>query len=181
MGNLPASIIGAEATTPAVKAKPTTGPLTSLVKNCLLDNLSINLKLYYNQPVRKHLAIFKGQTGEKILSGEKTMESRFSRRKNPPFGVVASGDLVYIKPSGKDPIGQFRVQKVFFFDGLSENDLNDLQKRYGKEISAEENYWEAKKNSKYGTLIFIGEVDPFITSPLKLSKKDLRGWVVLGA
>lgn len=130
--------------------------------------------------MKKHLAIFTKGVGEKILSGEKTVESRFSTRKNPPFGLISSGDLVYIKPSGKDPIGQFRVQKVFFFDGLSENDLKDLQKRYGKEISAEESYWEAKLNAKYGTLIFIGEVDPFITSPVKFSKKDLRGWVVLG-
>ncbi len=128
----------------------------------------------------KHLAIFTKGVGEKILSGEKTMESRFSRRKNPPFGAVAPGDLVYIKPSGGDPIGQFRVQKVFFFDGLSQNDLNNLKKDYGKEITAGEDYWESKKDSRFGTLIFIGEVDPFITSPLKFPKKDLRGWVVLG-
>lgn len=135
--------------------------------------------LWYNHPM-KHLAIFTKGVGEKILTGQKTVESRFSQRKNPPFGVISSGDLVYIKPSGKDPIGQFRVQKVFFFEGLSGQDLNDLQKRYGKQVQAEENYWESKKNSKYGTLIFIGEVDPFITSPVKFPKKDLRGWVVLG-
>lgn len=129
--------------------------------------------------MKKHLAIFTKGVGEKILSGEKTIESRFSRVKNPPFGVVASGDLVYIKPSGKDIIGQFRVQRVFFFDGLSEIDIKNLKKEYEKEISAEDSYWEAKLNSKYGTLIFIGEVDPFITSPVKLLKKDLRGWVVL--
>lgn len=128
----------------------------------------------------KHLAIFTKGVGEKILTGQKTIESRFSIRKNPPFGVIQSGDLVYIKPSGKDPIGQFRVQKVFFFDGLSEGDLSDLKKRYEKEISAEEIYWESKKNAKYGTLIFIGEVDPFITSPIRFPKRDLRGWVVLG-
>jgi len=43
----------------------------------------------------------------------------------------------------------------------------------------EDAYWSAHKDAKYGTLIFIGEVDPFITSPLKFPKKDLRGWVVL--
>ncbi|MBI2019983.1 hypothetical protein HYS94_01015, partial [Candidatus Daviesbacteria bacterium] len=60
------------------------------------------------------------------------------------------------------------------------SDLNNLKKQYGKQLAVEEDYWEKKKNSRYGTLIFIGESSRFITSPLKLPKKDLRGWVVLG-
>ena len=102
----------------------------------------------------KHLAIFKEQGAEKILSGQKTIESRFARRRIAPFGLVSSGDLVYIKPSGKDIIGQFRVKKVIFFD------LGQVSHRYV-------------------TLIFIGESTRFITSPIKLKKKDQRGWVVL--
>lgn len=129
--------------------------------------------------MRKHLAIFKGGAGELILSGKKTIESRFASVKNPPFGVIGSGDLVYIKPSGKDIIGQFRVKKVIFFDGLDVNDLNDLRKRYGKELAVGEEYWEKRKNSRFGTLIFIGDSSRFITSPVKIPKKDLRGWVVL--
>lgn len=127
----------------------------------------------------KHLAIFKGEAGELILTGKKTVESRFARVKNPPFGIISTGDLVYIKPSGKDIIGQFRVKKVIFFDNLDINDLSDLRKRYGKELTVSGDYWERKKNSRFGTLIFIGESERFITSPVKISKKDLRGWVVL--
>ena len=57
--------------------------------------------------------------------------------------------------------------------------MNDLRKRYGKRIAKSKEYWEAKSNAKYGTLIFIGEVDHFLTTPIKIPKKDLRGWVVL--
>lgn len=127
----------------------------------------------------KHLAIFKGNGAELILSGKKTMEARFSRIKNPPFGVISSGDLVYIKPSGKDPIGQFKVEKVVFYDGLTEKDISDLRKRFGKRLALDQTYWINKTNSKYGTLIFIGESSRFITAPIKTIKKDLRGWVVL--
>ena len=127
----------------------------------------------------KHLAIFKGEAGEAILSGKKTIESRFSRIKNPPFGVISSGDLVYIKPSGKDIIGQFRVKKVFFFDSFDLSDLSDLRKRYGKELTVGGDYWEKHKNACFGTLIFIGDSERFITAPIKIAKKDLRGWVVL--
>lgn len=129
--------------------------------------------------MKKHLAIFKGGVGELILSGKKTVESRFSRIKNPPFGVIGSGDLVYIKPSGKDIIGEFRVKKVIFYDGFSLSDLSALRKRYGKELAVGSEYWEKKKTSRYGTLIFIGDSSRFITSPIKFPKKDLRGWVVL--
>ncbi len=129
--------------------------------------------------MKKHLAIFKGEAGEWILSGKKTIESRFSRVKNPPFGVIGSGDLVYIKPSGKEIIGQFRVKKVIFFDGLSSKDLISLEKEYGEGLQMDKNYWVDKGNCKYGTLIFIGDSSRFITSPVKFPKKDLRGWVVL--
>ena len=127
----------------------------------------------------RHLAIFKGEGGELILSGKKTIESRFSKRKDPPFGVISSGDLVYIKPSGKDIIGQFRVKKVIFFDGLEIGDIEEIREKYEKELSVDESYWKGKENSKFGTLIFIGDSSRFITSPVKIPKKDLRGWVVL--
>lgn len=130
--------------------------------------------------MRKHLAIFKNGVGEDILNGKKTIETRFSRVKIAPFGQITSGDLVYIKPTGVDIIGQFRVKKVIFFDGLDGGEIGEIRKRYGGEIAAEEAYWQRKSDSKYGSLIFIGQTTPFITAPLKIPKKDLRGWVVLG-
>lgn len=129
--------------------------------------------------MKKHLAIFKGEGAELILSGKKTIESRFSKRKDPPFGQISTGDLVYIKPSGKDIIGQFRVKKVIFYDGLDEKDIKEIREKYGSKLAVDESYWKGKETAKYATLIFIGEVDPFITSPIKIPKKDLRGWVVL--
>jgi len=128
----------------------------------------------------KHLAIFKGSGGDLILAGKKTIESRFSRRKSPPFGVISSGDLVYIKPTGKEIIGEFRVQKVLFFDGLLDSDIKDIKERYGKGLAVDdEDYWKGKKASKYATLIFIGGSARYLTSPIKFPKKDQRGWVVL--
>lgn len=130
--------------------------------------------------MKKHLAIFKDGAGEKILSGAKSIESRFSKGKKAPYGVVSGGDLVYIKPSGSDIIGQFRVKKVFCFDSLLPSDIEKIKADYGEELSVGSEYWNEKKNSRYGTLIFIGDSARFITSPIKVRKKDLRGWVVLG-
>ena len=131
------------------------------------------------QPVKRHLAIFKGNAGELILNGQKTIETRFARAKIAPFGVISSGDLVYIKPSGGDIIGQFKVKKVIFYDNLDLSDLSHLRNLHEKEIAAGEDYWKAHESAKYGALIFIGQSSKFITAPIKLPKKDLRGWVVL--
>jgi len=125
------------------------------------------------------LAIFKGDGAEKILIGKKSIESRFSRSKIVPFGVVSSGDLIYIKPSGADIIGQFKVKKVIFYDGLGASEIKEIREKYDKELAVDGNYWEGKINCRYGTLIFVGESSRFITSPIKLKKKDQRGWVVL--
>src|SRR3989344_3661245 len=105
----------------------------------------------------KHLAIFNNDLAEAILDGKKSIESRFSMSKIAPFGVISAGDIVYIKPAGKDIIGQFRVQKVIFYDGLSSQDILDIKRVYGTQIAADEAFWESKIKSKYGTLIFISE------------------------
>ena len=129
--------------------------------------------------MKKHLAIFKGDGGQLILEGKKTVETRFARSKIAPFGVISTGDLVYIKPSGEEIIGQFKVKKVIFYDNLDSSDLRLLRNLWGEQITADEEYWKAHESSRYGTLIFIGQSSRFITAPIKLPKKDLRGWVVL--
>ena len=129
--------------------------------------------------MKKHLAIFTGTAAEDILQGRKTIESRFSKAKIAPFLAVNTGDIVYIKPSGKELIGEFRVKKVIFIDGLKKEDFMMIKERFGEKIFADERYWQGKNDCKYGTLIFIGESARFLIPPLKISKRDLRGWVIL--
>ncbi len=66
------------------------------------------------------------------------------------------------------------------YDGLEEEDIKEIRLKYDRNIVAENEYWTKKIGSKYGTLIFIGDSNRFITSPIKIPKKDQRGWVVLG-
>lgn len=123
-------------------------------------------------------------TIEAILGGKKTIETRFSLHKIPPFRCVFPGDLVYMKPPGEEIIGQFRVKKVFSFAGLDPEDIENIFKDYGKQISMgdkteDERYEQIKKDCKFGTLIFIDQSERFITSPIKIPKSDQRGWMVL--
>lgn len=134
--------------------------------------------------MKKHLAIMKRPVIEAILNGEKTIETRFSQHKIAPFGKVSVGETIYMKPPGEDIIGQFKVKKVIFYEGLSPEDLDKIFADFGKQIGigdkkTDENYHQEKRNSSYGTLIFISESERFITSPIKIKKSDMRGWVVL--
>ena len=129
--------------------------------------------------MKKHVGIFIPELAEKILTGEKTIESRFSKAKIVPFAQIGAGDIVYIKPSGKDIIGQFEVEKVLFWDGLSKKDLLKIKEDFGAFIAADDLFWKQKLDSKYGTLIFIKQSVRFITSPIKFKKKDQRGWIIL--
>lgn len=134
--------------------------------------------------MKKHLAIMKKPVIEAILNGVKTIETRFSQHKIAPFGQVSIGDIIYMKPPGEDIIGQFRVKKVFSYEGLTTEDIDKIFKYFGKQIGIgnkviDEGYHQEKRNSSFGTLIFLSESERFITSPIKVKKKDLRGWVVL--
>lgn len=125
--------------------------------------------------MRNHLAIFSPQAIKEILSGNKTIETRFSQKKIAPFGVVGRGDWIYIKPPGKDIVGRFRVKKVISIEGLDKEDLKEIESKYGPDPKL----FASHEGAVYGTIIFIGNIEQFITSPIKIAKSDLRGWMVL--
>jgi hypothetical protein len=134
--------------------------------------------------MKKHLAVFSKEGVAQILTGKKTVETRFSKKNIPPFGMVNSGDLIYIKESGGAIKGQAVVKSVLSFEKFSEDDLTFIKKTYGKKISLgskedDEKYFEERKDSVFLTVIFLDKVEEFITPPIKPIKKDLRGWVIL--
>ena len=120
-----------------------------------------------------------------IFMGKKTIESRFSQKRIVPFGAVEIGDKVYLKSPGGDIKGQFKASKVIYFAGLEKDDWELIRSKYGPQISLgdseqDEQFFKKHKTAKFATLIFITAVEQFITSPIKIEKKDLRGWMVLG-
>lgn len=118
----------------------------------------------------EHLAIMKKGYIKKILSGEKKIESRFSKNKIIPFHTVSIGDKVYMQEVGKQVTAMFEVEKALFFENLSETKIEELRARYGKEICADDGFWDLKKYSKYATLIYIKS--PITITPFKVNKSD---------
>ena len=63
---------------------------------------------------RMHIAVMTEPYLSLVISGEKTMEARFSKRKQPPWGNVAQGDTVKKKKSGGGYVGIFEAGSVRF-------------------------------------------------------------------
>ncbi len=134
--------------------------------------------------MKKHLAIFSPEVVKLLFSGVKTIETRFSQKRIEPYGAVSVGDLVYIKKSGEDIVGQFKVRKAIYFEGLDHDDWQLIKTNYGPKLSLgsqqlDDNYFKLHQQAKFASIIFIDEIEQFITSPIRIPKKDLRGWVVL--
>jgi predicted transcriptional regulator len=134
--------------------------------------------------MKKHLAILSRNAIKAIISGEKTVEARFSQKKIPPFGLVSVGDIVYMKPPGEDLIGQFIVTKILFLEGIGSDDWVWIKERYTDQlslgsVSEVKSYFKEHQDAKYVSIMTIGKVEQFITSPIKIIKKDLRGWLVI--
>lgn len=119
-----------------------------------------------------------------ILDGQKTIETRFSKHNIAPYGTVSVGDIVYLKPPGDEVMGQFVAKKVMYFEGMEPEDIQKIFEDWGEQIGInpkleDDEYFQQKKDSKFGTLIWVTQSERFITSPVKIKKSDQRGWLVL--
>ena len=133
-----------------------------------------------------HIAIMKGLWGltEKILSGEKTVESRWHKAKTAPWNRIKLGDIIYFKDAGKPVSVKAKVSKVLQFADITEKQRKAILKKYGladlgtKEIVPEiENY---TKNKKYCILIFLE--NPQKITLFEINKKgfgNMAAWITI--
>lgn len=105
-----------------------------------------------------HVAIMNPKLGsiEKILSGQKIIESRWSKYKIAPYGKIKSGDTVYFKYSGKSVTAKATVSKVLQFEKLNAEIFKHIVDNFGQSICLQNTQYDAWYKSKnYVTLIFL--------------------------
>ena len=108
-----------------------------------------------------HIAIMNKSFGDliaKILSGEKKIESRWSKNKIAPWGKIQSGDTVYFKNSGGPVIAIAEVEKIRQFE------KKDFDK--ARKLFSVSNVWTKDKN--YCVLMWLK--NPRKIRPLKINK-----------
>ena len=126
----------------------------------------------------EHIAILSHKSVlDKILSGEKTVESRFSRVKGVPFGQVSAGDTIYFKLSGGPVLGRARVASVEEHENLNPRRIEELARQYARELAISVDFLARKLESKFATLIFLEEVGP--CDPWTYKQEGRSGWIIL--
>jgi ASC-1-like (ASCH) protein len=109
----------------------------------------------------EHVAIMRPDWGfiEKILTGQKSIESRWYKRKYPPWERIQAGERVYFKNAGAPVIAQAEVEKVLYFSDLTPQSVQKILSTYGEEdgITAEHlpAFYERFKDKNYCMLIYL--------------------------
>jgi len=80
-----------------------------------------------------HVAIMNPKLGliEKILSGEKTIESRWLKNRSAPWLKVFAGDMIYFKDSGRPVRAVAEVEKVEYIDDLNLEKVKEIVEDLG--------------------------------------------------
>lgn len=129
----------------------------------------------------QHLAIMKKSWGltEKILSGQKKIESRWYKSKYAPWDKIKSGEIVYFKDSGSPVTLKARVGKVLQFADLTPKKVRDILNKYGDDDGIEKQdipkFFELFKNKKYCMLIFLK--NPQKITPFEIDKTGFGAMV----
>ena len=131
-----------------------------------------------------HLAILdkKRKILEKIISGEKSIESRWYKLKKTPYGMIKPGDTVFFKDSGDPVTVQATVEKALFFSDLTKEKYKEIIEKYANKICLKNRNIEdyVKQKYKYVTLIFLKEVKEI--QPFTVNKKGsvlMAAWIIL--
>jgi hypothetical protein len=124
-----------------------------------------------------HLAVFVEPFLGYVLDGTKTVESRFSVNRMPPYGKVCKGDIILLKQSSGPVVGLARVQTVWSYH-LDEASLRFIRERFADALRIQDSgFWERKNSAAFATLMAIRHVLAF--DHVAWEKRDRRGWVVV--
>ncbi len=124
-----------------------------------------------------HLAVFVEPFLQFVLDGRKTVESRFSMYRTPPFGCVRSRDVVLVKRSGGPVVAIAEISRVWYYE-LDAKAWDFIRKRFAAQLCIDgSEFWQKKSSSYFATLMQFGSVEEL--DPVPCSKRDRRGWVVL--
>ena len=132
----------------------------------------------------EHIAIMKKSWGltQKILSGQKKIESRWYKVKYAPWNRIKSGELIYFKDSGDPVTIKAEVDRVIQFSDLTSNKVKEILYQYGQAdgLSSDKipEFFELFKDKKYCMLIFLK--NPKKIKPFDIDKSGygaMSAWI----
>ena len=124
-----------------------------------------------------HLVILKKPYFDAILSGQKQIESRFTKTKREPFGQIQPGDKLLLKISSGPVCAIATAAAVKSFENLTPQKIEQVKEEYNHGIKGSNQIWQSKADCRFGLLIWLTDVEPI--EPVWIHKKDWRAWVIL--
>lgn len=121
-----------------------------------------------------HVAIMSKQLGmiPKILSGEKTIESRWYQTRRAPWGRAEIGDVIFFKNAGEPVTAQAEISEVLQFEIQTPADGEAIIKKYGKQICI-----TSARSAKYCILLRLNNPKP--VKSFKINNKGRSAWLIL--
>lgn len=121
---------------------------------------------------------------ERVLTGEKRIESRWYKFKTGAWDKVHIGDRIYFKNSGEPVTVRAEVEKVEQYSDLSPARVARLLASYGQADGIKKSdvnrYVEMFRYKKYVALIYLK--DPKKIPPFEINKKGfgmMSAWLTL--
>jgi ASC-1-like (ASCH) protein len=125
-----------------------------------------------------HVAILLRPYLRLILSGRKTVESRLTRTARPPFKRIAPDDVIYFKVSGGPFLAMATAARVEFHEALTPAKIDALYTRLNHAICGTPEHWQAKRQARYATFIWLRDVRPIASGP-PIAPSRGPAWFVL--
>ena len=123
-----------------------------------------------------HIAIMKKSWGltQKILSGEKTIETRWYKHKSKPWDCINKEETIYFKDSGEPVTAKATISKIEQFENLDSRKRNNLLKKYSQKdlgtTRITNEIAEYVDNKKYAIIIHLK--NPKAIKPFNIDKTD---------
>lgn len=134
----------------------------------------------------EHVAIMKKswRLTQKILTGQKKIESRWYKTKHAPWNQIKSGEIVYFKDAGESVTLKAEVEKVLQFSELTPEKVKEILYRYGQADGLGSDklseFFERFRDKKYCILIFLK--NPQKISPFPIDKSGfgvMAAWITV--
>lgn len=120
----------------------------------------------------QHVAIMSKKGGyiEDILSGLKTIESRWYVNRCSPWDKIKKEDVIFFKESGGMVLARAEVKDVLQISGLNKERFEKIVDKYAGGIRMRNRNYEIVKNKRYCILMFLKNVER-IEKPFNINKK----------
>jgi ASC-1-like (ASCH) protein len=132
----------------------------------------------------EHLAIMRKSWGltQKIISGQKKIESRWYVSRVAPWDKIKAGETVYFKDSGEPVTIKTEVERVLQFSSLTPEKVKQILDDYGGtdgiNVGDMGKFFELFKNKKYCILVFLKNPQKIV--PFKIDKTGfglMSAWI----